>query len=277
MTGPARKIRNTALVAFGFLLGLVAPFAWSTLATHAQTSGNCQTFPQTGYTVCGKFLDYWNSHGGLAQQGYPISQEFTETSDLNGKPYTVQYFERAVFEMHPENQPPNDVELSQLGTFLGKANYTQGFPTAAGQVPFYENQTDPVKALKSYYNAINRKEYERAYGYFFGAPNPAPDTAPPYDQFVQGYADTISTTLAVGKVESEGAAGSTYASFPAVVTATHTDNSTHIYSGCYIMRVVNPGISENPNDELWHIYSAKLSEVPAGSNVDQLLAQPCTQ
>jgi branched-chain amino acid transport system substrate-binding protein len=29
----------------------------------------------------------------------------------------VQYFERAVFELHPENQAPNDVLLSQLGTF----------------------------------------------------------------------------------------------------------------------------------------------------------------
>src|SRR3954452_8440770 len=139
----------------------------------------CQTFPQTGFTVCGKFLTYWQQHGGLAQQGYPISQEFVETSDLNGRPYTVQYFERAVFEMHPENQPPNDVLLSQLGTYLGKANYVKGFPTNAGETPFYENRTDPVAALKSYYNAINRKEYERAYSYFDGAPNPAPSVAPP--------------------------------------------------------------------------------------------------
>ena len=58
------------------------------------------------------FLDYWNAHGGLAQQGFPISEEFVEKSDLNGQEYTVQYFERAVFEMHPENQPPYDVLLS---------------------------------------------------------------------------------------------------------------------------------------------------------------------
>ena len=82
----------------------------------ALAQSGCQSFPQTGKTVCGKFLIYWQNNGGLAQQGYPISNEFTEVSDLNGKPYTVQYFERAVFEMHPENQPPYDVLLSQLGT-----------------------------------------------------------------------------------------------------------------------------------------------------------------
>jgi hypothetical protein len=82
-----------------------------------QPDSACEVYEQTGYATCGTFLDYWKSHGGLAQQGYPVSAEFTEVSDLDGKPYVVQYFERAVFEMHPENQPPFDVLLSQLGTF----------------------------------------------------------------------------------------------------------------------------------------------------------------
>src|SRR5438477_9672033 len=68
--------------------------------------GNSRTFPETGKMVSGKFLTYWDAHGGLAQQGYPISNEMSEKSDIDGKTYTVQYFERAVFESHPENQPP---------------------------------------------------------------------------------------------------------------------------------------------------------------------------
>jgi hypothetical protein len=35
----------------------------------------------------------------------------------------VQYFERAVFEYHPENQPPYNVLLSQLGTFRYREKY----------------------------------------------------------------------------------------------------------------------------------------------------------
>ena len=271
-----RNIRNTILVAFGFLLGLAAPLAWGTISTQAQPAGTCQTFTETGYTVCGKFLTYWQQHGGLAQQGYPISQQFVETSDLNGKPYTVQYFERAVFEMHPENQPPNDVLLSQLGTYLGKTNYPTGFPKVDGQVPVYDNQDDPVAALKSYYNAITLKDYERAYRYFNGAPNPAPDTAPPYDQFVKGYADTKSVTLAAGKVETDAGAGNIYANFAAVIVATHNDGSVQTFAGCYTMHRVNSGISDNPNDVLWHINTGKLSQVPNDSSLDQLLGQSCT-
>jgi outer membrane protein assembly factor BamB len=82
-------------------------------------------FPETGKRVGGQFLQYWQSHGGLLQQGYPISDEFTETSDLDGKQYTVQYFERAVFEYHPENPAPYTVLLSQLGTFRYKARQGQ--------------------------------------------------------------------------------------------------------------------------------------------------------
>jgi len=84
-------------------------------------------FSETGHTVQGVFWQYWEAHGGLAQQGYPISDELRERSDLNGQMYTVQYFERAVFERHPENQPPFDVLLSQLGTF----RYHQKYPTGA--------------------------------------------------------------------------------------------------------------------------------------------------
>jgi hypothetical protein len=45
----------------------------------------------------------------------------------------VQYFERAVFEFHPENQPPHDVLLSQLGTFRFKTKYPSGDPSGDGQ------------------------------------------------------------------------------------------------------------------------------------------------
>lgn len=87
-----------------------------------------RTFPETGKAVTGIFLTYWNGNGALPQQGLPISEVMTETSDLNGRPYTVQYFERAVFEYHPENQAPYNILLSQLGAFRYKAKYPSGAP-----------------------------------------------------------------------------------------------------------------------------------------------------
>src|SRR5438874_6129256 len=70
-----------------------------------------RTYPETGKTMRDRFLDYWQKNGGLAQQGFPISEEMQERSETDGKIYTVQYTERAVFEQHLENKPPYDVLL----------------------------------------------------------------------------------------------------------------------------------------------------------------------
>ncbi len=117
---------NTLIVSVAMLLAL----SWSTLPSVSGGAAQeaSRLFPETGKSVKGKFLAYWNNHGELAQQGYPISGEIQEVSDTDGKTYTVQYFERAVFEMHPEFQPPNDVLLSLLGAFHYKQKYPNGAP-----------------------------------------------------------------------------------------------------------------------------------------------------
>src|SRR5437660_7405369 len=62
-----------------------------------------QWFAPTGHTLRGAFLDYWNRYGGLAQFGFPLTEEFTETVGPDNRPVGVQYFERNRFEHHPEN------------------------------------------------------------------------------------------------------------------------------------------------------------------------------
>lgn len=119
------------LLVFGYLAGSAHVLRQPSLAA----ADDCQTFPQTGFQACGDFLAYWRDHGALAQQGYPISPPFQEKSDTDGKTYTVQYFERAVFEAHPENQPPYTVLLSLAGSQKYKAKYPNGAPTGATPTP----------------------------------------------------------------------------------------------------------------------------------------------
>ena len=121
---PKHILRYAMIIVIeGVLSSVFQPTSYLTALTQQP---ECTTFRETGKTVCGRFLAYWREHGGLAQYGYPISKEFVEASQLSGKFYTVQYFERAVFELHPENQPPYDVLLSQLGTFQFKHRYPEG-------------------------------------------------------------------------------------------------------------------------------------------------------
>jgi spore germination protein YaaH len=73
-------------------------------------------FPQVAHTLSNPFLAYWAKNGGLAQFGYPISEPVIELSKTDGKTYTVQYFERARFEYHPEYRGTSaEVLLGLLG------------------------------------------------------------------------------------------------------------------------------------------------------------------
>lgn len=78
------------------------------------SSATVQYFSQTGYSLSGRFLDYWNTNGGLERFGYPISQPFEQGGHL------VQYFERARFQYFPSNPAPYDVLLGRLGVELAR-------------------------------------------------------------------------------------------------------------------------------------------------------------
>ncbi|HKP54407.1 MAG TPA: hypothetical protein VJ183_17350 [Chloroflexia bacterium] len=125
---PTRKL---SLLISTILVLLALPSAYSPHAntpTSAQAQGEKVLFQETGKTVGGRFLDYWNKSGGLARHGYPISEEMSQVSAIDGKAYTVQYFERSVFELHPENKPPFNVLLQLLGVLRYKQKYPGGAP-----------------------------------------------------------------------------------------------------------------------------------------------------
>ncbi len=73
------------------------------------SSTDCLFYPETRYQVCRSFLEYFESRGGVAQFGYPVSDSET----ING--LTVQYFQKARFEFRPEFPPGQRVVLSDLG------------------------------------------------------------------------------------------------------------------------------------------------------------------
>jgi hypothetical protein len=79
-------------------------------------------FPATGHTLGGVFSEFWLQNGQLPVFGYPISEEFSEVNASDGRPYLVQYFERARFEYHPEHAgTPYQVLLGQLGNEYARA------------------------------------------------------------------------------------------------------------------------------------------------------------
>ncbi|HEX2325896.1 MAG TPA: SpoIID/LytB domain-containing protein, partial [Chloroflexota bacterium] len=59
---------------------------------------------ETGHGLAHGFLAYWRARGGLDAFGHPVSEERDEPNgDGSGRAYTVQHFQRARFEYHPEH------------------------------------------------------------------------------------------------------------------------------------------------------------------------------
>lgn len=75
-----------------------------------------RVFSATGHSISGDFRAFWESRGGLARFGYPLTEELVEPEPGSGRPRVVQYFERARFEHFPElSGTPYVVQLSRLG------------------------------------------------------------------------------------------------------------------------------------------------------------------
>jgi hypothetical protein len=104
-------------------------------------------FAETQHTISGAFLDYWTRNGGLKQFGYPLTQEFDEIVRLNGNVYSVQYFERAIFEWHPENRGTEfEIILTQLGKYRWDRLYWNTGNPLPDQYAFTA-ENFPMKAL----------------------------------------------------------------------------------------------------------------------------------
>jgi hypothetical protein len=135
--------------------------------------------------------------------------------------------------------------------------------------PLYENRQDPVLLLASYFDAINRQEYRRAWEYWENPPNPS------YEDFAEGYAETESVLLVVHPpVQEERAAGSVYAGVPTLLVATHHDGSQRNFAGCYVARRVNPDIP-GAVDKGWSLYTAAVNAIPGNSADVTVLAWSC--
>ena len=69
-------------------------------------------FVETGHTVQGNFLHFFDAYGGVKSLGHPITEEII----VDG--WRVQYFEKGRLEYHPENDPAYRITAGWLGDLL---------------------------------------------------------------------------------------------------------------------------------------------------------------
>ncbi len=126
-----------------------------------------------------------------------------------------------------------------------------------------ENRSDPLATLASYYEAINARDYRRAYGFW-----DSPTTS--FERFASGFADTDRVRVLVEpSARVDGAAGSAYANISTILVATTRAGMDRVFAGCYVMR------RSNVQDRGWKIYRADVSQVPSSTRLSRMLSQAC--
>lgn len=154
----------------------------------------------------------------------------------------------------------------RLAAALALASFPAAFAFAQEQ-PYLDDRSDAAALVRSLYNAVNRREYARAWAYF-GENKPAKDL----QAFTKGYADTERVDVETGSISSEGAAGSIYFSVPVAIRATAMDGSGKVFAGCYTARLANPQIQAADFTPM-HIEEGALK--PAEGELADILPAQC--
>jgi hypothetical protein len=137
----------------------------------------------------------------------------------------------------------------------------------AQETRYIDDRSNPATLIQSFYNAVNRKEYARAWDYY-GDEKPANDLA----TFAEGYETTAQVNVITGNVAMEGAAGSAFYYLPVSIVSFAPDGSDSVFSGCYTFRLADPSIQEPPFRPL-HIEKGTLK--PSNVSYEEALPASC--
>jgi hypothetical protein len=100
------------------------------------------------------FRSFWLNNGGLAVFGRPLSEQFQEVNQADGRVYWVQYFERQRMEWHPDEPDPRyRILLGLLGNEYRDAHH-QGNPAFTPGATAPDQPQPPASNFAYGYNVI---------------------------------------------------------------------------------------------------------------------------
>lgn len=121
----------------------------------------------------------------------------------------------------PESEP----QLSALGA-------TAGCESRVGPGTVLDDRSSPAAVLASLVNALNRGEFERAYGYWASPPG-----GQTLEEYAGGFAETQSTLVAIAPPEPAlTEAGNERADIATLLAITRAEGNVEYFAGCYVAR-----------------------------------------
>jgi hypothetical protein len=143
-------------------------------------------------------------------------------------------------------------------------------PPPIGSGTYLDDRSNPIALISSYFNAVNRKEYLRAYSYW-GNPQTHLGTLA---SFTSGYANTASVSLVFGAVLSIRSRQSYY-TVPVRLKGISTNSVRSDFAACYVVHISNPSFFGAPPIVPMAIDKGIAKSVSASAADASVLADAC--
>ncbi|HEY3343413.1 MAG TPA: hypothetical protein VGJ97_00700 [Anaerolineaceae bacterium] len=137
---------------------------------------------------------------------------------------------------------------------------------------YIDDRSDAAQLISSLFNAVNRKEYLRAYSYW--DPTGAIKSQP-FAQYQAGYANTKSVQLIIGAVTGDAGAGNFYYSLPVGLTSQNADGSVQKFAACYLLHLANPGVQGTLPFQSLAIQNAEAHLLQSGQDLNSQVGSAC--
>jgi hypothetical protein len=138
---------------------------------------------------------------------------------------------------------------------------------------YLDDRSTPEGVINSYWDAVNKREYARAYSYWEAAA--ADRELPPFHDFASGYEATTSVQVTLGTIRGDVGAGQLYFSVPVTLLASAFDGSLQTFVGCYTLHLGRPQLQAEPPFQPMAIQHAKIVEVDNDASTSELMARAC--
>ena len=160
-----------------------------------------------------------------------------------------------------------EIDALEVGEATASCTNVEAFPLSS---PF-DNALQPIDLLISYYDAVSRGDYFRAYSYWSGQPRNQT-----LEDFVDGFVGTDNIGVIAGlNIQIDAGAGNVHASLPTVITATNNEVS-QFYAGCFVAHKSNVPVGDATEpDPNWDFTDAEIAAVAAFEEGLNSITQGC--
>jgi cytoskeletal protein RodZ len=159
---------------------------------------------------------------------------------------------------------PNTSSTSSSGPVIA------GMPAQISADVYLDDRSGPTQLVASFTNALNRKEYLRAYSYFDD-----PTRLGSFDTFANGYKDTQRVEVTTGTITDDASAGQLRFNVPVLFRVEH-NNGNQIFVGCYRLGMSQPSVQTTPPFRPLAIQGITIEQINDGADTTALLGRACT-